>query len=97
MRAAYSMMRGQVAEAIGEGGGEGRQENVGDRKRKSGDDGVVGGVPVDLGKSGKDMGVEDKMRVGRGERGGDGLGLGRIGGKRRIREATPDKVGLRSL
>merc|ERR1711971_523151 len=62
------------------------------RKRKSGDDGVVGGVPVELGKRGKDMDVEDKIRVGRGERGGGGEG--RIGGKRRIREATPDKESL---
>ena len=97
MRAAYSMMRGGGAEAgSGEGKEEGTHENAGDRKRKS-DDHVVGGVPpVELGKRGKDGSLEDEKRVG-----GDGGGEGRGGdgggrtGKRRIREATPDKVGLR--
>ena len=94
---------GGGAERAG-GGKEGKDVtngNVGDRKRKSDDD--VVGEPVELGKRGKDRGVEDKVRDGgegggrrggggAGERGGDGGG--RMGGsKRRIREATPDKVG----
>ena len=96
---------GGGAERAG-GGKEGKDVtngNVGDRKRKSDDDVVGEGEPVELGKRGKDRGVEDKVRDGgegggrrggggAGERGGDGGG--RMGGsKRRIREATPDKVG----
>ena len=89
------------------GGKEGKDVtngNVGDRKRKSDDDVVGEGEPVELGKRGKNRGVEAKIRVGgdgEGRRGGGGGGDegGRMGGgKRRIREATPDKVGqLRSL
>ena len=104
MRAAYSMMRGggEIAEAGSGEGKEGTHENVEDRKRKSDDDVVVGVPPVELGKRGKDGGLEDTIRVGgdgggkrgAGERGGDGGGRT---GKRRIREATPDKVRLRSL
>ena len=89
----------------GKGGEGGRHGNVGDRKRKSDDD--VGLVTVssqvELGKREEllDMTREDKRKVrgepggvpraGAGER-GDGGG-GRTGGRRRIREATPDKVG----
>ena len=102
MRAAYSMMRGggEVAEAGSGEGKEGTPENVGDRKRKSDDAVVVGVPPVELGKRGKDGGLENEIRVGGDGGGGRGAGEkgvnggGRIG-KRRIREATPDKVGLR--
>ena len=97
---------GGGAERAG-GGKEGKDVtngNVGDRKRKSDDDVVGEGEPVELGKRGKNRGVEAKIRVGgdgEGRRGGGGGGDegGRMGGgKRRIREATPDKVGqLRSL
>merc|ERR1719397_1960682 len=99
VRAAYSMMRGGGAEAGSGEGKEGTPEIVGDRKRKSDDDVVVGVPPVEFGKRGKDGGLEDTIRVGgdgggkrgAGERGGDG---GRRTGKRRIREATPDKESL---
>merc|ERR1719397_577076 len=99
VRAAYSMMRGEIAEAGSGDGKEGTHENVTDRKRKSDDDVVVGVTAVELGKRGKDGGLEDTIRVG-GDGGGrrgageKGVNGGGRTGKRRIREATPDKESL---